>query len=342
MFAPNWGSRLVQNWVHDWVSVRQLPQSNRGRHSKINSVLSDPTAREAIQTYLRSHKWAINPPKLEKLMKGEMLPVEAAEYCREIEHDEMPRGLKSFIEEKLLPRLHIPPETLLHGSKLVLVAHDEMVAQAHDGLRYTWVLNGEQPLRKKGVGRGLHQSDFICSTVGWLEEASGMWNGELFAKQLEEKFFPAFAAAHGPGHTAVILVDNSQGHASYASDALRASAMNLKPGGKQPRMHPGWYIRDGIKVVQSMVFPLDHHTHPNQPKGMKAILQERENMPKALRSVPVDLIRKWEHRSWRFIDAYSENLDATDALYKVKAFSSRKYKSHRRNPEQLAQAMDEI
>ncbi|KAJ3771087.1 hypothetical protein FB446DRAFT_765548 [Lentinula raphanica] len=341
MFAPNWGSRLVQNWVHDWVSVRQLPQSNRGRHSKINSVLSDPTAREAIQTYLRSHKWAINPPKLEKLMKGEMLPVEAAEYCREIEHDEMPRGLKSFIEEKLLPRLHIPPETLLHGSKLVLVAHDEMVAQAHDGLRYTWVLNGEQPLRKKGVGRGLHQSDFICSTVGWLEEASvtleygknheGMWNGELFAKQLEEKFFPAFAAAHGPGHTAVILVDNSQGHASYASDALRASAMNLKPGGKQPRMHPGWYIRDGIKVVQSMVFPLDHHTHPNQPKGMKAILQER-----------VDLIRKWEHRSWRFIDAYSENLDATDALYKVKAFSSRKYKSHRCIPEQLAQAMDEI
>jgi hypothetical protein len=26
--------------------------------------------------------------------------------------------------------------------------------------------------RKKGVGRGLHQSDIICSTVGWIEEAS--------------------------------------------------------------------------------------------------------------------------------------------------------------------------
>ncbi|KIK65790.1 hypothetical protein GYMLUDRAFT_159807, partial [Collybiopsis luxurians FD-317 M1] len=78
--------------------------------------------------------------------------------------------------------------------KWVLVAHDKMVAQVHDGQKYSWVLNGEQPLQKKRVGHGLHQSDFICSTVGWLETASvtleygknheGMWTGELFAKQV--------------------------------------------------------------------------------------------------------------------------------------------------------------
>ncbi|KAI0754671.1 hypothetical protein C8Q80DRAFT_1094743, partial [Daedaleopsis nitida] len=45
----------------------------------------------------------------------------------------------------------------------------------------------------------------------------------------------------------------------------------------------------------------------------------KENMPQALRSIPVDLIRKWEHRSWCFIDAYTQ----------VKAFSSRRYASHR-------------
>ncbi|KAJ3831455.1 hypothetical protein F5878DRAFT_511617, partial [Lentinula raphanica] len=66
----------------------------------------------------------------------------------------------------------------------------------------------------------------------------------------------------------------------------------------------------------------------------------KENMPIALCSVSVELIRKWEHRSWRFIDAYSENLDARDALSKVKQFSSTTYKSHRRIPEGLAQAMD--
>ncbi|KIJ52514.1 hypothetical protein M422DRAFT_156637 [Sphaerobolus stellatus SS14] len=77
---------------------------------------------------------------------------------------------------------------------LVLVAHDEMTAQAHDGEKMSWVWQGEQPLKKKGAGRGLHQSDFICSTVGWLKEASktleygknydGFWNGELFIKQV--------------------------------------------------------------------------------------------------------------------------------------------------------------
>jgi len=47
--------------------------------------------------------------------------------------------------------------------KLVLVAHNEMTAQAHDGEKMSWVWQGEQPLKKKGAGRGLHQSDFICS-----------------------------------------------------------------------------------------------------------------------------------------------------------------------------------
>jgi len=66
----------------------------------------------------------------------------------------------------------------------------------------------------------------------------------------------------------------------------------------------------------------------------------RENMPKALASVSVELIRKWEHRAWRFIDAYTNGLDAKDAQKQVKAFSSRRYKSHRRVPETLVQALD--
>ena len=92
---------------------------------------------------------------------------------------------------KLLPRdPSLPPESRPH----ILVAHDEMTAQAHDGVKRSWVLDGEQPLKKKGVGRGLHQSDFICCPAGWIKEASvtleygknheGFWNGELFVKQV--------------------------------------------------------------------------------------------------------------------------------------------------------------
>ena len=82
--------------------------------------------------------------------------------------------------------------------RLVLCAHDEMTCQANDGMKKSWVLDGEHALKKKGVGRGLHQSDVICSTVGWLENASqqleygenydGYWTGELFVKQVSQEF----------------------------------------------------------------------------------------------------------------------------------------------------------
>ncbi|KAF9455971.1 hypothetical protein BDZ94DRAFT_1327276 [Collybia nuda] len=122
---------------------------------------------------------------------------------------------------------------------LVLCAHDEMTAQANDGKKKSWIMEGEQPLKKKGVGHGIHQSDVICSTIGWLKEASqtmeygknyeGYWTGELFVKQLREKIIPAFEQAHGEGYQALIMVDNSQGHSAYAIDALLVSRMNLKP-----------------------------------------------------------------------------------------------------------------
>jgi hypothetical protein len=78
--------------------------------------------------------------------------------------------------------------------RLVLCAHDEMTVQANDAKERSWVLEDQHMLRKKGVGRGLHQSDIICSTVGWLEDASqtleygknyeGYWMGEMFVKQV--------------------------------------------------------------------------------------------------------------------------------------------------------------
>lgn len=225
------------------------------------------------------------------------------------------------------------------------------------------------------------------------------------------------------------MVDNSQGHAAYASDALLAQNMNLNPGGKQARLKDGWYIGpDRARVVQPMSFPADHAAHPNAPKGMKQVLLERglwrrgllmkckdgcqalatdccalrilkeqpdfkeqrslvqetiesaghlciflpkfhcelnfieffwgavkkhlrencdytftglkANMPAALRSVSVATIRRWEHRMIRWMDAYRNNLDAKSAQQQVRAFSSRKYKSHRRVPEAVARSFD--
>ncbi|KAJ3812871.1 hypothetical protein F5876DRAFT_36415 [Lentinula aff. lateritia] len=378
-FSLNWGSHCIRQWTQNWIKTRVLPQSSRGRHTKVYSLLSEPAARDAIRGYLRTNKWSVNPPRLKKLFANELALDEAREYAKQIISQEMPRGLKGFVEEHLLPRMQCRPGCF--GLSLSSMRR-LMLREAHDGQKKGWVLEGEQPLKKKGPGRGIHQSDFICSTVGWLKDASvtleygknheGYWNCELFIHQLKEKFFPAFRAAHGPNYIAVVLVDNSQGHAAYAKDALRASEMGFQPGGKQCRMQNGWFIRNGQRIDQPMIFPPDHPIYPDEPKGMQQVLMERglwkakllmkckgdlkhylrehcdytfktlhENMLKALASIQVELIRKWEHRAWRFIDAYGEGLGAKDAVTKVKQFSSRRYTSHHRIPESLAQAMDQ-
>ena len=73
----------------------------------------------------------------------------------------------------------------------------------------------------------------------------------------------------------LIVVDNSQGHSAYLEDALLFSQMNLRPGGKQARMCDTWFIHDGQKLDQPMVFPSNHPEFPNQPKGMRQVLIER-------------------------------------------------------------------
>ena len=93
--------------------------------------------------------------------------------------------------------------------------------------------------------------------------------------QLKEKIIPTFEGLHGAGYQALFLIDNSQGHSAYAVDALLVSRMNVNSGGKQARMQDGWFMQDGVKVYQSMVFSENHADHPNQPKGIKAVLMER-------------------------------------------------------------------
>ena len=114
---------------------------------------------------------------------------------------------------------------------------------------------------------------------------SYLWNRYLFLwsvglcspaeyQQLKEKKIPAFERIHGPGYQMLLMVDNSQGHSAYAKDALLVSHMNIKPGGKQACMWDGWFMHNGEKITQSMIFPQSHPEFPDVPKGMKQVLTE--------------------------------------------------------------------
>ena len=117
-----------------------------------------------------------------KYRQEEFLPTMAEHQKRMVEYK---MGEPTELLKKILP---------LGVWKLILVTHDESTCMANDGPKSSWVPNGEQPILKKGAGRGSHQSDVICSTYGWLKNAGvwlkygknyeGYWTGEMFVEQV--------------------------------------------------------------------------------------------------------------------------------------------------------------
>ena len=183
-----------------------------------------------------------------------------------------------------------PPTLGPNDKEVILVTHDECVFYSNDGKRGVWAKSGELPLRKKGNGRSIMVSEFLSEECGRLklnaqqhqenpsvpEEArtylqpgkdrEGFWTSEHLIEQVKTKVIPIFETLF-PNCIALFAFDNSSNHAAFKSDALVASRMNLKPGGKQPKM------RDTVFGLnnqhQSMV------NENGEPKGMKQILIER-------------------------------------------------------------------
>ena len=51
---------------------------------------------------------------------------------------------------------------------MFFVTHDESLFHANDGRRSGWGPEDEQPLHKKGQGRAIYVSEFLCKTLGRL------------------------------------------------------------------------------------------------------------------------------------------------------------------------------
>ncbi|KZT03874.1 uncharacterized protein LAESUDRAFT_738041 [Laetiporus sulphureus 93-53] len=353
-FAANWGGRLVHVWVRKWLESRELLESMKGRHVKYYTLLDDPNICMQLHSFMRSNKWSMNSKKLAKFSKGQMVPQVAEQYLRQLVHTEMPQELKKYMELELFPRIHLKVSKGISLHTTLRWLHQEgFHSQANDGRARSWLPKGEQPLKKKGVGHGMHQSD-ASQSLEYRKDYEGYWNSEKFVKQVScsdsEKIISAFERKHGPGFQACIFVDHSQGHSAYAEDALLVSRMNMWPGGKQAHMQDGWFIRNGQRFTQPMNFSPDHPEYPDQLKGMKHLnsieffwgavkkyLRDncdctfktlQENPPKALTSM------------FRWLNAYRTGLDAKDAQFQVRAFSSTKYKSHQRVPETVAHQLD--
>ena len=184
-----------------------------------------------------------------------------------------------------------PPSDIMH-SEIVWVTHDESVFYANDDGGKLWTHELHRDLPKKSRGRSVMVSDFLCPCHGRLyntvdgkieyvctiihvgKDHDGYWTNEHLMVQMRSKVLTAFTNLH-PNAVALYTFDQSTNHGAFASDALRASAMNLGPGGAQPSMRHGWF--GPHKTPQSMTFPLNDTNLALQgkPKGLRVILQER-------------------------------------------------------------------
>jgi hypothetical protein len=137
--------------------------------------------------------------------------------------------------------------TLAPGQKkAVLITHDECCFHAHDGPKKTWKHKSRSSIRKKGKGKPLMVSDFLCACHGRLvhtengvktearvitfpgKNADGYWTGEHVVKQVKDKATPVAELLH-PGCELVFCFDNSSNHGAFSADALRAQNINLSP-----------------------------------------------------------------------------------------------------------------
>jgi hypothetical protein len=62
----------------------------------------------------------------------------------------------------------IPPILGPGEKEHIVLAQDETNIAMNEGPRCAWLKGDQQPLKKKGNGRGIHVSDWICKTTGRL------------------------------------------------------------------------------------------------------------------------------------------------------------------------------
>src|SRR5882762_2129277 len=206
----------------------------------------------------------------------------------------MDRLMYTYDDETMEP---IPP-ILGPGQKLhILLPQDETITHVNETPRRVWLLNGQQPLCKKGNRRAIMISDWIIETCGWLRlspeqvvdqaklpQASRLrvtnahriiypgknhdkwWDLPQLKDQLADTV-DIFKYLH-PDAVGVWVFDCSSSHEGLAADALNVNNMNVNPGGKQTLMQntvipptnppPKDGEIDTRGLVQEMVFPQDH------------------------------------------------------------------------------------
>ena len=320
--------RTIQYWARHFELTGNLPLSFQGMHQKTKSLKHDEDFMAKCADWLKLQSPnQRTPQRFQKHLNENVLPLltgaintnvsentarrwmhhvgyvyglwKKGVYIDGHERDDVKAYRKSFCDMFLGysdqmrfyngPNMEIesiPPN--VDAPEVVWITHDESVFYANDDGGKGWCNSMNPDLHKKGKGRSIMVSDFLCPCHGRLynmegehkvfvtrvlhigKNNEGDWTNEDVIKQVTEVVLSAFSTMH-LGALGLFTFDQSTNHAAFSKDALRATSMNMKPGGKQEVLRPGRFA-DGSE--QPMVFRLDHPL-AGQPKGLKQVLEER-------------------------------------------------------------------
>ncbi|CAG8604898.1 14134_t:CDS:2, partial [Cetraspora pellucida] len=157
------------------------------------SLLNDELVSLKLAAYLHSQKFQINPIMVKNYVKQQIISQLGIEsvFTLMVTNDQMwlPIAKSSF--RKLVNM----------NSLCSNVTYDESTFHINDGPHAMWGPEKEQPLRKKGMGLGIHVSDFLTKMIGPLrddlEEAhaiivlgsryDGYWDAKKLIFKLDEQ-----------------------------------------------------------------------------------------------------------------------------------------------------------
>ncbi|CAG8776622.1 22679_t:CDS:2, partial [Gigaspora rosea] len=122
------------------------------------------------------------------------------------------------------------PELIGDEKEHIWVTYDESIFFINDGMHTIWGLEGEQPLRKKGLGLGVHVSNFLTETIGPLRN-----NLEEMYLIIVQWAINIFERTH-PGCIGLFAFNNAMSHIAFAEDALVALRINFGSGSFVPKM----------------------------------------------------------------------------------------------------------
>ncbi|KAH9095140.1 hypothetical protein Ae201684P_009995 [Aphanomyces euteiches] len=319
--ARNYGQN-IRRWADFYCKNLFLPPVVRGHNQKIRAMLCENDVQEQCRSFLRTlNPRQIGVDSLKRFLENDLFPTRTISrrscqrflnmlgykymnpkkgvYVDGHERDDVKAYRIVFLErifnlEQLMTKYdgetmtnETKPELKNGEKEHVLIVHDESLFYSNDGDSPMWIHPKHPPLRKKGKGRCIMISEFLCECHGRMKAVldgtelttmekltpgkneEGWWTADHLLHQIQQKMLPVVEAQH-PGCVCVFLFDNSTNHVAFAVDALSTSTMNLYAGGKQPKLRDGWYEKDGVRIAQPMVM-----TPHGTPKGIKIVLEER-------------------------------------------------------------------